>query len=59
MNDIPISGSGFSTYFINPERHEIMSKGLSQNCDAMYRVTPDQALAIHTNLWLQRSYLFQ
>lgn len=57
MNDIAIAGSGFSAYSINPERHEIMSKGLSQNCDFMYRVTPDQALAIHTNLWLQRSYL--
>lgn len=43
-------------YSLNPERHEIMSKGL--NCDRLYRVTPDQAQVIHTTLW-QRAWPIQ
>lgn len=47
-NDVVISGTGF-TYTLNPERHEIMAKGI--NCDGVYRMTPDQARAAHARLW--------
>jgi hypothetical protein len=52
-NDISIIGQ---SYTLNPERHEIMSRGL--NCDMVYRVTPDQASAIHTNR-LKRDWVNQ
>ncbi len=54
-NDLVISGAGFS-YTLNPERHEIMSKGSFANCDQLYRVTPDQSQVIHTVLY-ERAWL--
>ena len=47
-NDLVISGLGF-TYTLNPERHEIMAKGI--NCDGVYRLTPDQVRAAHARIW--------
>ena len=47
-NDLAISGAGFA-YTLNPERHEIMEKGI--NCDNVYRMTPDQVRVAHENLW--------
>jgi hypothetical protein len=40
-----------AAFTLNPLRHDIMSKGAYVNCDEVYRVTPEQARAMHENLW--------
>lgn len=54
-NDLDIYDS--SPYTLNPERHNIMSRGI--NCDLMYRLNPGQVRAVRENLWDERSYYLQ
>lgn len=40
------------TYFLNPERHGVMSTGI--NCDLVYRLTSDQITAVRKHVWVTR-----
>ena len=44
---------GRTEYTLNPERHDIMSRGI--NCDGVYRMTPGQVTAARDHLYHERT----